>query len=46
MINSELYDGPILSPMVRAGYNGMRQICLEYGASCVFTEAIVASNIL
>eukprot|EP00703_Trepomonas_sp_PC1_P003735 JAP92871.1 Dihydrouridine synthase-like (DUS-like) FMN-binding domain-containing protein [Trepomonas sp. PC1] len=36
----------MLAPMVRAGFTSMRSICLEYGASCVFTDVVIASNIV
>lgn len=43
---NRLFAGPILAPMVRAGYPGMRNLCLQYGASVTYTDVIVASNIL
>jgi tRNA-dihydrouridine synthase 4 len=44
-MKSKLLEGPILAPMVRAGFCGMRMLCLDYGASCVFTDVVIASNL-
>ncbi|CAL5987185.1 tRNA-dihydrouridine_synthase [Hexamita inflata] len=41
-----MYNGPLLAPMVRASFTGMRRIADKLGATCVHTDVVVASNIV
>lgn len=42
---STLYTGPILAPMVRASFPGIRMLTAALGASAVYTGAIVGDSL-
>lgn len=42
----DIYKGPILAPMVRGSIPIMRRLALRYGASCCYTDAVTAQNIV
>ena len=42
----DIYKGPILAPMVRGSIPIMRRLALHYGASCCYTDAVTAQNIV
>lgn len=42
---STLYAGPILAPMVRSSFPGMRTLAAALGASAVYTGAIVGDSL-
>lgn len=42
----DIYQGPILAPMVRGSIPIMRRLALRYGASCCYTDAVTAQNIV
>ena len=46
MKNSEIYKGPILAPMVRIGTLPFRILCLEQGASLVYSEEIIDHKLM
>lgn len=42
----DIYKGPILAPMVRGSIPIMRRLATRYGASCCYTDAVTAQNIV
>ena len=46
MVNRSRYEGAILAPMVRIGTLPMRLVCLEQGATLVYSEEIIDHRLI